>query len=480
MSNYSLVVNSTFQPFTYQELAAPLDRQELYHERIADEYDKLSSQADVLEAMGANDRDKNSGTYARYKSYSDKLRQEADNLYRFGLNTESRQRLSDLRRMYNTQIVPIQNAWNKRDEEQKMQINARLQHPELRFTRDAMNTSLDEYIKNPQGGFGVVNLNNIAAQMSEAAKNLAKQYRSGRTENIDGYTKNFITENGLDPKLIADWQRDPTVSPTLTNMMQQVLQANGLNSDDFLNSPNGASILQEATGAAQRGAWSAVGDSKSQVIEDYGKRLDAQMQKEVAVAVAKAKAIAGNNGGNTSGSMDESLYELPMAAADGKNPAQSAKVRALNYEKTDWNPNSKNYTVREITKYKDEKPVFDSKTQSLGELLNRQDSNKKDLNVSTYWSSTPGHEGIILATTEDGKAHRYFISADSMPENNVQNARQYFNLAEEYRKRGKNQEAREALEIAYRSLHTGLTVHNKAYDQSMVRQPSLKQQGFAD
>ena len=95
-------------------------------------------------------------------------------------------------------------------------------------------------------------------------------------------------------------------------------------------------------------------------------------------------------------------------------------------------------------------------------------------------SSTPGHEGIILATTEDGKAHRYFISADSMPENNVQNARQYFNLAEEYRKRGKNQEAREALEIAYRSLHTGLTVHNKAYDQSMVRQPSLKQQGFAD
>jgi hypothetical protein len=84
MANYSLVVNSTFQPFTYQELAAPLDREELYHEKLAEEYDKLSSQADVLEAMGQNDRDKNSGTYARYKAYSDKLRQEADDLYRFG------------------------------------------------------------------------------------------------------------------------------------------------------------------------------------------------------------------------------------------------------------------------------------------------------------------------------------------------------------------------------------------------------------
>ena len=115
MANYSLVANSTFQPFTYQELAAPLDRMELYHEKLADEYDKLSSQADVLEAMGKND--KNSGAYSRYKAYSDSLRKEADDLYRFGLNTESRQRLSDLRRRYNTDIVPIQNAWTKREKE---------------------------------------------------------------------------------------------------------------------------------------------------------------------------------------------------------------------------------------------------------------------------------------------------------------------------------------------------------------------------
>lgn len=479
MANYSLVISSRFKPFTYQELMAPVQAMSEYHEKLASEYDKLSSQADILEAMGKNDRDNNSGTYARYKAYSDALRQEADNLYRFGLNSESRQRLSDLRRRYNTEIVPIQNAWNKREEEAKMQLNAQMQHPELRFTRDARSSTLDDYLKNPQGGFGVVNLNNVTAQMSEAAKNLAKQARTGKLEGIDEYTKLFVHPHGIDPSLIADWQNNPDVSPTLTNMMNQVLAANGLNSKEFLNSPNGAKILQEAMGAAQRGAWSAVGEDKSQVIEDYGARLNAQMQKEVAVAVAKAKA-AGSSGGGASGTMEESLYELPMSPADGNSKAQSAKVRALNYEKGDWNPNSKNYTVREITSYKDGKPVFDTKTQSLGELLNRQDSNKKDLNVSTYWSNTPGHEGIILATTEDGKAHRYFISADSMPENNVQNARQYFNLAEEYRKQGKTAEAKEAIEIAYKSLHTGLTVHNKAYDQSMVRQPSLKQQGLAD
>ena len=56
MANYSIVANSTFQPFTYQELVAPIAHQQQVMDKIADEYDKLSSQADVLEAMGANDR----------------------------------------------------------------------------------------------------------------------------------------------------------------------------------------------------------------------------------------------------------------------------------------------------------------------------------------------------------------------------------------------------------------------------------------
>jgi hypothetical protein len=224
MANYSLVVNSTFQPFTYQELAAPLDRQELYHEKIADEYDKLSSQADVLEAMGANDRDKNSKTYLKYKNYSDNLRKEADNLYQNGLNYDTRQRLSNLRRMYNTDIVPIQNAWNKREQEADMQMKASMQNPSLMFTRDARNSTLDEYIANPTGGFGVINGNNIATQMASMANNLKEQIRKGDKTNIDDYTYNYIIQHGLDENIIRDWRNNPTLS----KMFEQVMRANGV------------------------------------------------------------------------------------------------------------------------------------------------------------------------------------------------------------------------------------------------------------
>jgi len=115
MPNYSLVNNAVFQPFSYQELLAPVMHQQQVQDQLAEQYEKLSSQADILEAMGANDKD--SKAYRNFKNYSDNLRTEADNLYRNGLNSESRLRLSELKRRYNSEIVPIQNAWNKREEE---------------------------------------------------------------------------------------------------------------------------------------------------------------------------------------------------------------------------------------------------------------------------------------------------------------------------------------------------------------------------
>lgn len=618
MANYSLIANSTFQPFTYQELSAPLERQELYQEKLAEEYDKLSTQADVLEAMGANDRDKNSGAYNRYKAYSDSLRKEADDLYKFGLNTESRQRLTDLRRKYNTEIVPIQNAWSKREKEADDQMKASLQNPSLMFTRDARNTTLDDYLRNPQGGYGVINGANITAQMATMAKNLEKQVRSGDTtiENIDPYTYNYIRKYGLDANMIRDWRNNPTLS----KMFEQVMQSNGVTPEALQNSANMQNIIDKSTGYAEMGMWNAIGEDKAQQIENYGARLDAQMKKELAVERAKHPDVDTNSPDSL---LDDSVFQLPMQGADysnakeqedamgslgytkkdgkliftgkitlggipkgrtnrilelnqreieqgglsqteleersrlqnlsrepynktpkeyslynkngkimtraqfvsqgttdqekqelqkyyskieeanqtlglkegsyssnelakhyntlrNKNAAQMANVRALNYEKGDWNPTSKQYQVREIKGYRKGQPQYDTKTMSLGELIERQDSNKNDIVAAPYWSEVDGQEGLIFATTEDGKAHRYFISAEDMPESNVQRARSLFKEVDALRKAGRTSAARKRLETALAYLHTGLTIHNKSYEQSIVRQPTLKQQGLAE
>lgn len=300
MANYALSINSTFNPFTYQELVAPVAHQQQVLDNLAEQYDKLSTQADILEAMGNDDRDKNSGTYNRYKSYSDALRKERDYLYEKGLDTESRRRLSELRTRYNTDIVPIQNAWNKREQEAEMQMKARIQNPNIRFTRDAASTSLADYISNPTGGFGVVNLNNITADMAAAAKVLEKQIRSGYNKDIDDYTFEHINRFGLDPNFISEWMSNPDVSPSLTNMMNQVLAKHGVTAESLQGSTNMNNILREGMDAARLGAWQAVGEDRAQQVENYGNRLNAQIAKEL--YTARAKAALSGEGGEGSGS----------------------------------------------------------------------------------------------------------------------------------------------------------------------------------
>lgn len=619
MPNYSLVANATFQPFTYQELMAPIERQNIYHEKLNEEYDKLSSQADVLEVLGASDLDKSSGSYDRYKAYSDALRAEADNLYRLGLNSESRQRLSDLRRRYNTDIVPIQNAWNKREEETKMQLSASMQNPSLMFTRDASKTSLDDYIANPMGGFTTINGANITAQMATMASNLAKQIRGGHTENIDDYTVRYITKFGLDENFIRNWRN----SPTLSRMFEQVMQSNGVTPEALQGSLNAQSIMDKSTSYAEMGMWNAMGEDKSEIRENFINRLMAQQAKEIAVKRAEAK-IAAEATTPTRSTLTATTYSLPMAGADFSNASEreaamqklgytmkngklvptgqvtidydmsgeeyhkklarqrelrgkidrgtataterneynaaqgmfrsynrtSPKITVslynsdgtimtrqqflkqagnsenarkalnkyfdemveagkvlgvygniytrgdlvnkynilrendaakmldvipLNYNSSDWNATSRNYMVQEITGYRGGNPEFSTARISLDDLLNKKVGNN-NVNLSAYWSQEKGRDGLILATTEEGRAHRYFIPAESMPDSSIQMARQLFEAAEA----NKNNEARAAQlrEMGLRALHTGLTLHNSGQSQDMNRQLSNKQLGF--
>lgn len=303
MPNYSLVSNAVFQPFSYQELLAPVMHQQQVQDQLAEQYEKLSSQADILEAMGANDKD--SKAYRNFKNYSDNLRTEADNLYRNGLNSESRLRLSELKRRYNSEIVPIQNAWNKREEEAQMQLKASIANPMIRFTRDASRTSLDQYLANPSGGYGVINLANIASQMGAMSQNLAKQLRDGvKVEGIDDFTKRHITQYGVDAAVINQWLKDPSKNPALTNMMNQVLATNGVTEDVIRNNPN---LFAEATQAAQSGAWNAIGKEESQIVPDYYRRamLDFDLKERAAnneyarkLQYETAKAQAAGTGDN--------------------------------------------------------------------------------------------------------------------------------------------------------------------------------------
>ena len=51
MANYSLVINSRFRPFSYQEMLAPTLQSTQAHQALEDAYNELGMQAGTVEAM---------------------------------------------------------------------------------------------------------------------------------------------------------------------------------------------------------------------------------------------------------------------------------------------------------------------------------------------------------------------------------------------------------------------------------------------
>lgn len=602
MANYSLVANSTFQPFIYQELSAPLDRQAAYHEKLMDEYDKLSSQADVLEAMGANDRDK--GVYQQYKNYSDRLRAEADNLYRNGLNTESRMRLSELRRMYNTDIVPIQNAWQKREKEAELQMKAQLDASskgiDLYFSRNAADTPLQSYLDNPNQTFRTINgqalMNEVAAQF----KGLANQLQEGKIkkEQLSPIEYSIITQKGMDYNQYMDFINNPN-DPRFANIrgiINSTLNAHGAGDFD-------ATTQQRLFGLASQGVAAGVGERGMQFHTDEWAKMQETYNQQLDLARKKGEIKDGNEVGDAVG-FDTSEYDLPMMGVDsshakeqeealetlgyitkkdritgkkvlsptgkvkikfrpysakdelvggtssepeikevsifnkdgkimtrsqfvaqaGKNErlrktyneyfnkmvnagktlgiygrqytqneltnqynklrdnsaATFATVHALNYKKEAWNPTMKSMMVQEIKDYKGGKPVFDSERVSLNSLLNKKDG-EGTISVAPYWSTVEGHEGLILATTEDGKAHRYFVPADQIAESNIQGnrgARYWFRVANQARTNGDTALERQAKANGLSALYRGLTLQSNGQENDVNRQATRKEAGL--
>ena len=107
---------------------------------------------------------------------------------------------------------------------------------------------------------------------------------------------------------------------------------------------------------------------------------------------------------------------------------------------------------------------------SLGELLNRKDSSKNNIGVASFWINTPEQEGLVLTTSEDGKAHRYFIDAEALSaENNVRLARQLFKEADKAKAAGDEAHYKASVEAAYRALNAGLTLRTDADNQQLNR-----------
>lgn len=277
MANYSLVINSQFKPFSYQEMLAPTLMATQAHQELENQYGDLATKASVWEEMANEQTDPYA--YKMYKTYANDLEEQAGQLAREGLNAASRRDMLNMRARYSKEITPIEQAYTTRQKQAEQQQQALLQDPTLMLSRRAATTSLDDYIRNPQLAYEAYSGKLITAQAASAASALAKEMqekpRKWRSILGNSYYETMMQKGFSSKAVLQAIQDNPNAAPQLTRIVEDAINSSGVR-----NWGDQATIAR-AIDYAKQGLWSAVGETQYQTLDNWRAKLAAQEAMQI-------------------------------------------------------------------------------------------------------------------------------------------------------------------------------------------------------
>ena len=286
-ANY-IVINSKFKPFSYAEMLQPVQMATLAHQEVENEYADLATKANVWDEMANEQTDPYA--YKMYKTYSNDLEEQAGQLAREGLTPASRQNMLRMKQRYSSDIVPIEQAYKRRQELTDEQRKLLSQDNTLMFDRNASMLSLDDLIKNPQLTYQSYSGATLAKQVGTAAQNLAKEMRENprKWRNILGnqYFETIMQHGYRPEEIVQVLQNDPNASSVLKGIVEDAVGSSNI------ASWGDESTLNRAYEYARQGLWNAVGETQYQI--QSNKAYDYAMQDQLARnKEARARAAKG-------------------------------------------------------------------------------------------------------------------------------------------------------------------------------------------
>ena len=262
--NFSLIVNSKFQPFSFERYIQPYQMYGEAYREVEDALGELATKANVWEEMANEQTDPYA--YKMYKNYANDLENKAGQLAREGLNATSRRDMLNMRTRYSKEITPIEQAYTARQKQAEQQQQALLQDNDLMFSRRAATTSLDDYIRNPQLAYDAYSGKNIIAKAAQAATALAKQIRDnprkwGSILN-DSYYETLMQKGFKTEDVLKAIQGHPEAAQELTRIVEDAVSSSNI------RGWNNQELLDRAYDYARQGLWSAVGETQYQTLQN--------------------------------------------------------------------------------------------------------------------------------------------------------------------------------------------------------------------
>ena len=326
--NYSLTVNSTFNPYSLQELLPIYQANAQAQYQAEEAFSQLQMKADQWEKLANNAQD--ADVYNTYKAYSNQLKAAADDILNNGINATSRRNLMNMRAQYASNIIPIEEAYNKRQQQAQVLWQARLQDPTL-IAQDPSELGLSYYMKNPTYTPQSYSGKLLTAQSAQAAQNLAKTLSSyGKGEPIDSYTNTFIQKHGLTRNDIQKYLNGET---TATNKVLGAIYQQVYDSSQIGNWAN-ENQRRQAANFIKQGMWSAIGQDTVQAMENFEARENYKFNQQLALMQAQQQQQA----------QLSAINEVPIYTPEEQNEVDKIREK---YKKYFYTKNGKTY-LRQI------------------------------------------------------------------------------------------------------------------------------------
>lgn len=209
--------NAVFNPFSYQELLAPIQDYQQAYDQMQDAMLAAGEEANQYKQLIDTDE------YASgiLQGYNDALAEMSGKLSSEGLKTINRNSLLSLRRRYNNEVKPINDAAKTLAGLQDMYRQAYAKDNTL--MRGAM-PSIRDLVENPGAMPQMVSGNDLYKQGAQAAQSAsARIYNTDFGNRINGYIQQ-VAEQGYSPELVAQFIQDASSIPELARDMQNIRQ----------------------------------------------------------------------------------------------------------------------------------------------------------------------------------------------------------------------------------------------------------------
>jgi hypothetical protein len=277
MANFSLVVNSKFNPFSFERYIQPYQIYGQAYREVENTLGELDTKASVWEEMANEQTDPYA--YKMYKTYANDLEEQAGQLAREGLNAASRRDMLNMRARYAKEITPIEQAYTTRQKQAEQQQQALLQDPTLMLSRRAATTSLDDYIRNPQLSYESYSGKLITAQAASAASALAKEMqekpRKWRSILGNSYYEAMMQKGFSSQAVLQAIQDNPNAAPQLTRIVEDAISSSGV------RKWGDQATIARAIDYAKQGLWSAVGETQYQTLDNWRAKMAAQEAMQI-------------------------------------------------------------------------------------------------------------------------------------------------------------------------------------------------------